>query len=57
MIGKRYQISGMIVEVIADEEDKWKTRNITTNEIVFFNKDVLDKAIRLAMAEEVTGKV
>lgn len=57
MIGKKFNISGMIIEIISDEGDKWKTRNITTKETVFFNKTVLQDAIKLGKAEEISDVV
>lgn len=53
MIGKKFMISGMLIEIVSDDEDKWKTRNVTTNETVFFDKSVLEKAIKLGKAEEI----
>ena len=52
-IGNKYMISGMTLEVISDAGDRWETRNITTKEIVFFDKSVLLNAIKLGKAEEV----
>ncbi|MCP4077198.1 MAG: hypothetical protein GY744_13570 [Gammaproteobacteria bacterium] len=52
MIGKRFIISGMTLEIISDAGEKWETRNITTRETVFFDKKILDNAIRLGKAEE-----
>ena len=54
MIGKKFMISGMTIEIISDKGDKWETRNSTTKEVVLMNKSVLDKAIKLGKAEEVT---
>jgi hypothetical protein len=54
MIGKIFVISGMRIEVVADASDKWETRNITTNETVFFDKSVLEKAVKLGKAEEIS---
>lgn len=54
MIGKKIMISGMIIEIISDDGDQWKTRNMTTNEIVFMKKIVLQHAIKLGKAEEVS---
>lgn len=53
MIGKKFIISGMTIEIISDHGDKWETRNTTTREIVLFNKDLLENAIKLGKAEEV----
>ncbi|MEJ2142202.1 MAG: hypothetical protein P8Y24_07575 [Gammaproteobacteria bacterium] len=54
MIGKKFMITGMQIEVVSDEGDKWQTRNLTTGEMVLFDKAVLEKAIRLGKAEEIT---
>lgn len=54
ILGKKYYISGMVVEVISEDADRWKTRNLTTNEFVFFKKNVLENAIKLGKAEEVS---
>jgi len=47
-------ISGMVIEIVSDDGDRWETRNITTKETIFMNKTVLQNAIKLAKAEEVT---
>jgi len=52
MIGKKFIITGMKLEVVSDEGDKWKLRNITTNETILIDKSVLEKSIRLGKAEE-----
>lgn len=54
MIGKTFFISGMRIEIVSDAGDKWQTRNVTTNETVYFDKDVLEKAIKLGKAEEIS---
>jgi hypothetical protein len=54
LVGKKFMIAGMTIEVISDVGDKWETRNITTRETVFFKKSVLHDAIRLGKAEEIT---
>jgi len=54
MIGKKMMISGMTIEIISDDGDRWKARNITTNEIVFMKKAVLQNAIKLGKAEEIS---
>lgn len=48
-------IAGMVIEIVSDKEDRWEARNITTHEIVFFDKSVLEKSIRLGKAEEISG--
>ncbi len=53
LIGKKFVISGMNVEIISDAGDKWETRNITTRETILMDKSVLDHAIRFGKAEEV----
>lgn len=55
VIGKRYMISGMVIEVVADDGDRWKTKNITTGEIVYFDKKMMQQAIKLGKAEEITA--
>ena len=47
-------ISGMQIEIVSDAGDKWETQNITTHEAVFFDKFVLEKAIKLGKAEEIS---
>ena len=54
MIGKKFEIRGMVIEIISDDDDSWKTRNITTKETDLINKQVLQNAIRLGKAKEVT---
>ena len=57
MIGKTYNISGMTIEIIDDDGDKWKTHNITTDEIIYFDKSTLEQAIKLGKAEELTEDI
>jgi hypothetical protein len=52
MIGEKFMISGMTIEIVSDDGERWETRNITTKEIVFFDKLVLLNAIKLGKAEE-----
>jgi hypothetical protein len=54
MIGKKFVISGMVIEILADDNERWKTRNDTTREIIFMNKSVLEHAVKLGKAEEIT---
>jgi len=54
MIGKKFEISGMILEIISDDGERWETKNITTKETVYFNKKSLQDAIKLGKAEDVT---
>ncbi len=56
MIGKKLLITGMAIEIIADAGDKWETINLTTHEKVLFDKAVLENAIKLGKAEEVTDE-
>ena len=51
-LGQKFIISGMTIEVVSDDGERWKTRNITTKEIVFFDKSVLLNAVKLGKAEE-----
>ena len=53
MIGKKFEIPGMVIEIISDDGDSWKTRNISTKETDLINKQVLQNAIRLGKAKEV----
>lgn len=54
MIGKTFMISGMVIEIISDDGERWETRNTTTKETVFFDKSVFDRAIKLGKAEEIS---
>jgi hypothetical protein len=56
MIGKKFVITGMTLKIIADDGERWETRNITTKETVFMNKLVLENAIKLGKAEEISGE-
>jgi len=53
MIGKKLNISGMVIEIVADEGDDWKAKNITTGVTVRFKKSVIESAIKLGKAEEI----
>ena len=53
MVGKKFEISGMIIEVISDDGDRWKMLNGTTKETVYFYKKFLQDAVSLGKAEEV----
>jgi len=55
MIGKKFVISGMVIEIISDDGDRWEVLNITTKETVYFNKVFLKDAIKLGKAEETSG--
>jgi hypothetical protein len=54
MIGKKVIISGMAIEIISDDDERWVCRNITTKETVFIKKSVLKDAIKLAKAEVIS---
>ncbi|MBT8118760.1 MAG: hypothetical protein KJN89_03490 [Gammaproteobacteria bacterium] len=54
MIGKKFSISGMFIEIIGDDDETWQCQNITTRETVFINKTTLEKAIKLGKAEEIS---
>ena len=51
MIGKKIMISGMVIEIISDNDESWECRNITTKETMFMKKTVLNDAIKLGKAE------
>ena len=53
MIGKKFELPDMVIEIIADDGDSWRTRNIATKETDVINKQVLQNAIRLGKAKEV----
>ncbi|MDH3353849.1 MAG: hypothetical protein OEL79_01395 [Chromatiales bacterium] len=53
MIGTKFELPDMVVEIISDDGNSWKTRNISTKETELINKQVLQKAIRLGKAKEV----
>jgi len=57
IIGKRFLISGMTIEVVSDEGERWKTLNRTTNDTVYFKKIFLQNAIKLGKAEEIIQPV
>jgi len=44
----------MTIEIVSDQNERWETRNITTNETIFLNKSVLQNAIKLGKAEDVS---
>lgn len=52
-LGQKFIISGMTIEIVSDDGEKWETRNVTTKESVFFDKSVLLKAVKLGKAEEI----
>lgn len=52
ILGKNFTISGMVIKIVSEESDKWETRNVTTNETIFFKKSVLENAIKLGKAIE-----
>ena len=54
MIGKKFLITGMAIEILSDSGDRWETRNMTTKETVMMDKSVLRSAIKLGKAEELT---
>jgi hypothetical protein len=53
MMGEKFIISGMTIEIVSDNGARVETRNITTRETVFFDKFVLLNAIKLGKAEEI----
>lgn len=54
MTGKKILISGMTIEIMSEEDDKWQCRNITTDEMISFKKTVIEKALKLGKAELVS---
>ena len=54
MIGKKIMISGMTIEIVSDVDEKWEVRNITTNETMFMDKQMIQRAIKLGKAEEIS---
>jgi len=54
MIGKKFIISGMTLEIVSDAGEQWETLNVTTKETVLMNKIVLQNAVKLAKTGEVT---
>ena len=55
LIGKTYVISGMTIRVLSEEKGKYVAENVTTHEIVRFDRAFLEKAIKLGKAEEVSN--
>jgi hypothetical protein len=51
MIGNVIKISGMLIEIVSDDGERWKCRNVTTGETVFIQKTVIESALRLGKAE------
>lgn len=56
MIGKKFIISGMLMEVVAEEGEQWQLRNHTTNQTILMDKAFLEKSIKLSKAEEVPAE-
>ena len=55
IIGKQFVIAGMTIEVIADCGERYETLNVTTKETVYMDKQILEGAIRLGKAEELSN--
>lgn len=53
IIGKVLLISGMRIQVLAETDTQYETRNITTGETILFDKQQLETAIRLGKAEQI----
>ena len=53
ILGKKFIISGMTIEVVADDGERYEALNTTTKETVFMEKRVLESAIKLGKAEEI----
>lgn len=55
--GDRIRISGMVVEILAEESvESWRCRNVTTQEEIVMRKEVIDRAVRLGKAEPVARR-
>ena len=54
LIGKIIVISGMTIEIISEDEERYECRNMTTKETVFMKKSVIENAIKLGKAEVIT---
>lgn len=52
LTGRKFVISGMTIEVIAENGEQLETQNLTTHETIMMKKSVLLHAIRLGKAEE-----
>ncbi|MDH5784863.1 MAG: hypothetical protein OEZ16_04545 [Chromatiales bacterium] len=52
IVGKRFIIAGMTIDVISEDGERYVTRNITTSETVYMEKRVLENAIKLGEADE-----
>lgn len=55
LIGKKIVISGMTIDVISEDEERWECRNMTTKETVFMKKSVIENAIKLGKAEVISS--
>jgi hypothetical protein len=53
LVGKRFAISGMTIEVLSDQGDKYQVRNVTTRDILEMDKTMLVNAIKLGKAEQI----
>ena len=53
IIGKTLVIAGMHIHVLAEKDDQYQTRNITTGETILFDKQQLETAIKRGKTEEV----
>ncbi len=53
IIVKTLIIAGMHIQVLAEKDDQYETRNITTGETIMFDKQQLEIAIKRGKAEEV----
>ncbi len=54
MIGKTIEIAGMVIEVLSEDGDSWKCRNLTTNQALTLKKAEIERAIKLGKAEVVS---
>ena len=54
LLGQKILISGMAIEILSDAGDKWQVRNITTGETLLMDKALIERAIKLGKAEEIS---
>lgn len=51
LIGKVVSISGMAIEILSDEGERWRCRNLTTKATLHLEKTIIENAIKLGKAE------
>ena len=53
MIGKKYEIKGLKIEIVKDLGDKWGVDSSTNQDVDSIDKEVLDDAINISDAVEI----